>query len=113
MSQIEAEVDMSPEKMREVASALAQQNAMARGPRFLDHGSRLFIVEKGWESQAIRETAQAAVCGSLLDLEQALRAADTMVILIPHDALVTDADIEKLCARNAAARTIFREVDKA
>lgn len=83
---------------------------MERGTRFLAHGSRLFSVSSGWESDMIRQDKGVASCGSMLALEEAMRDEDVRVIFIPHDAMLTDADIEKICERNGATKTLFKEV---
>lgn len=102
-----------PELMDKVGSAAAQQNAMARGCKFLPHGCRLFEVEQGWESDMISRDKTIVVADTLLSLESALRDPESKVIFIPVDALMTDADVEKLCQRNAIIKTFFREVRKA
>jgi hypothetical protein len=97
-------------KPEEVAEVVAMQNAMERGCVFLPHGSRLFSVVQGWESAAIRNDKNVAVADTLLTLEAALKNADVKVIFLPQDALMTDSDIEKLCQRNGALKTLFKEV---
>ena len=101
-----------PELLEKMASVAAQQKAMERSCKFLPHGSRLFETEQGWESLTISRGENVAVADTLLSLEQALRDAENKIILIPLDALLTDQDIEKVCQRNAAVRTIFKEVKK-
>ncbi len=108
-----AEGALPPGLLQETAVIVAQRNAMERGGRTLQHGIRLFTVEQGWESKVIAGDAHAAVADTLLTLEAALRADDKKVIFIPHDALMTDADIEKLCHRNGTIKTLFKEVKKA
>jgi hypothetical protein len=98
--------------LKDVAVAAAQQNAMERGCKFLPHGSRLFDVEQGWESTMIRGDKGVLVADTLLTLEAALQNADNKVIFIPLGALMTEKDIEKLCQRNAIAKTLFKEVKK-
>lgn len=103
---------MSSDLINDVAVVAAQQNAMERGCKFLPHGSRLFEVEQGWESITINSDKKVAVADTLLTLESALRNPQNKVIFIPMGALMTDRDIEKICQRNAAVRTIFKEVKK-
>jgi hypothetical protein len=98
--------------MNEVAVAVAQQNAMERSCRFMSHGSRLFEVEQGWESAIISRDKTVAAADTLLALEAALRDPENKVIFIPLGALMTEKDIEKLCQRNAVAKTLFKEVKK-
>jgi hypothetical protein len=100
------------DQMNDVAAAVAHQNAMERGGKSLPHGSRLFEVERGWESATIQSDKNVAVADTLLTLESALRDPDTAVIFIPLGALMTGADIEKLCQRNAITKTLFQEVEK-
>lgn len=95
--------------LNDVAVAVAQKNAMGRGGRTLQHGTRLFPVASGWESKVIAADQGVAVADTLLVLEAAFKNPDVKVIFVPHDALMTDGDIEKICARNGATRTIFRE----
>lgn len=98
------------EILKQVGAAAAQQNAMERGTRFLPHGSRLFTVSSGWESDMIRQDKGVASCDSMLELEGAMRDENVRVIFIPHDAALTDADIEKICQRNGTTKTLFKEV---
>lgn len=101
-----------PDLLERTASVAAQQNAMERNVRHLPHGCRLFQVEQGWESMSISRDKNVTVADTLLTLESALRDPQKKVIFIPLDALMTDADIEKLCQRNAAVKTLFKEVRK-
>jgi hypothetical protein len=96
--------------MAAAASAAARLNAMDRGCKFLPHGSRLFEVGEGWESTSVAADGKVVTADTLLSLETALRDPECKVIFIPHNALVTHLDIEKLCHRNAAVKTLFREV---
>lgn len=100
------------DQMNDVAVAVAHQNAMERGCKFLPHGSRLFAVERGWESAVISRDKGVAVADTLLTLEKAVRDPESKVIFIPAGALVCDQDIEKICQRNAITKTLFKEVDK-
>jgi hypothetical protein len=101
-----------PELLEKMAAVVAQQNAMERSCKFLPHGSRLFEIEQGWESLTVSRDEGVAVADSLLSLERALRDPENKIIFIPLGALMTDQDIEKVCQRNAAVRTIFKEVKK-
>lgn len=100
------------EAMEQLTVAVAQQNAMARGCIFLPHGSRLFAVHEGWESQAIAEGENVAVCDTISSLEAAVEDSDVKVIFLPIAFSVTNEDIEKICLRNGATKTLFKEVKK-
>lgn len=100
------------EKLKEVGVAVAQQKAMERGARFLSHGCRVFSVESGWESNMIKQDKGVPTCDTMLSLEEAVRDERVKVIFIPADALMTEDDIEKICARNGALKTLFKEVKK-
>lgn len=102
----------SNDQMNGMAAAVAHQNAMERGCKFLPHGSRMFEVEQGWESATIRHDRGVAVADTLLALESALRDPDNAVIFIPMGAMMTGQDIERLCQRNAITKTLFKEVEK-
>ena len=104
---------MSTDTMDEVAAVVAQKNAMDQGCIFLPHGSRLFTVEKGWQSQAIRRDRGVATSETLMAFEAALRNPDVKVIFLPADALVTDDDIRRICQRNGVTKTLFKEVELA
>lgn len=95
--------------MKTTAAAVAHQNAMGRGCIFLPHGTRMFRVEKGWESSAVRSDPDTFVVSTLLELEAALRDLSCRVVFLPSDAMMTDADIEKLCRRHGVTKTLFRE----
>lgn len=101
-----------PDLLERTASVAAQQKAMEGTCKFLPHGCRLFEVEEGWESIVISRDKNTVVSDTLLSLESALRDPEKKVIFIPLDALMTDADIEKLCQRNAVVKTLFKEVRK-
>lgn len=101
---------MTQETLKQVGAAAAQQNAMERGTRFLAHGTRLFTVPAGWESQMIRQDKGVPSCETMLELEAAMRDEDVRVIFIPLDALLADTDIEKICERNGVTKTLFKEV---
>lgn len=103
---------MSTDQMDKVGVVTAQQNAMERGCKFLAHGCRLFTVEKGWESALIGKDAGVFVCDTLLTLEDAVQNPEAKVIFIPLGALMTDGDIEKICQRNGAVKTLFKEVER-
>jgi hypothetical protein len=103
---------LSAELMARTASIAAQQNAMGRSHKSLPHGSRMFNVEQGWESTMIQRDKGVAVADTLLTLERALRDLENKIIFIPHGALMTDQDIEKLCQRNGVIKTLFKEVKK-
>lgn len=103
---------MQRQVLDDVASTVAQQNAMERGCTFLPHGCRLFPVESGWESAMIAKDGGVRTCDTLLSLESALRDGEVKVIFIPQGALMNLSDIEKICARNAAVKTLFQEVKK-
>ena len=101
---------MSTETLEEVGAAVAQQKAMERGPLFLPHGSRLFQVASGWESNMIRRDKGVASCETMLELEAAIRDQDVKLVFIPLNAIITNADIEKICQRNGVTKTLFKEV---
>lgn len=101
---------MAQDTLKQVGAAAAQQNAMGRGGRTLAHGTRLFTVPAGWESRMIRDDAGVVSCETMLELEAAMRDENVRVIFIPADALLTDADIEKISERNGVTKTLFKEV---
>jgi hypothetical protein len=101
---------MSTDLLDEVGAVVAQQKAMERGPLFLPHGCRLFQVASGWESNMIRKDKGVASAGTLLELEDAIRNADVKIVFIPLKAMMTNADIEKICQRNGVTKTLFKEV---
>jgi hypothetical protein len=95
--------------LEELAAFVAQQDAMRHGIRFLPHGGRLFTVPRGWQAGVLRGNPAITACETLLELDAALQDADTKVVFIPAEALITEQDVEKLCLRNGVAKTIFRE----
>jgi hypothetical protein len=101
------------ELLEQVASAVAQQKAMDGGPTFLPHGCRLFRIASGWESNMIRRDKGVTTCETLLEFEAALRNPDVKVVFLTADAIITDADIEKICQRNGVTKTLFKEVKEA
>ena len=99
--------------MAEVADLVACREAMAGGALHIGHGSRLFYVPRGWESRRLTGMAGVVQCDTMLSLEAAVRDENTMVIFLPYDAMMSQGDIEKICRRNAAVKTIFWEVREA
>lgn len=98
------------ELLDKIGSVAAQKKAMEGGCKFLPHGSRLFCVPKGWESDMIRGDKSVTSCATMLELEAAVQDADARVLFIPSGALLADADIEKICQRNGITKTLFKEV---
>lgn len=96
-------------KKEEIARTIAQRNAMERSAVFLPHGSRLFEVEAGWESLMLMKAEGTMRCDTLSMLEAGLRNPDVRSLFVPLKALMTVDDIEKICRRNGAAKTIFKE----
>lgn len=101
---------MTTEVMDDVAATVAQERAMERGPTFLPHGCRLFRTEAGWESNMIKRDKGVSSCETLLELEAGLRDPDVKILFIPVNAIIADADIEKLCLRNGVTKTLFKEI---
>ena len=101
---------MSTDTLEEVGAAVAQQKAMERGPLFLPHGCRLFQVASGWESNMIRRDKGVAEASTMLEFEAALRDQDVKIVFVPLNAIMTNADIEKICQRNGVSKTLFKEV---
>lgn len=95
--------------MAEVADLIASREAMSGGPLHVGHGSRLFYVPVGWESRRLGGMAEVVRCHTMLELEEALRDENIRVIFLPQDAMMSQGDIEKICQRNAAIKTIFWE----
>lgn len=95
--------------LKRVALSVAQQDAMQGPVRLLSHGSRLFAVPHGWQSRLIGGEEAIPACRSILELEEAMQDENTPVLFIPFDAMMTDADIEKVSRRNGVVKTLFRE----
>jgi hypothetical protein len=100
------------ETLDRLGAVVAQEKAMRGEVRLLPHGSRLYFVPAGWESAMIRKDPAVRGCETLLALEAAVQDPDAKVIFLPLGALMTETDIEKICRRNGAAKTLFKEVEK-
>ena len=92
-----------------MAHTAAMVNAMNGQTIFLAHGSRLFFVGSGWESRTIAADRNSFVCHTVTDLQSAMTNPHCAVIFISAEALLTQADIERVCERNGVAKTIFQE----
>lgn len=103
---------LSTDTMDKAGAHIAKQNAMEQSGKTLGSGSRLFTVDAGWQSRMIAKDAGVRTCESLLELEEAFTAPDVKVVFIPMGAMMTEGDIEKVCARHGTTRTIFKEVEK-
>lgn len=97
------------ETLRRVSVVLAQQEGMAGPQKFLPHGSRLFRVQSGWQGKALAGDAGVAVCATLRELDAAVRDENKPVIFLPADAMMTEADIERVCQRHGVVKTLFWE----
>ncbi|MDD9901787.1 MAG: hypothetical protein OXT65_12495 [Alphaproteobacteria bacterium] len=97
-------------ELQDIAAAAATRNAMEQDCRFLSHGCRLYTIDAGWQSDALRRSGDVAVCDSMLTLEKAM--ADTAVtsVLIPKGAMLTHAGIERVCRRHGVTKVLFEEV---
>ena len=95
--------------MAEVADLIACREAMAGGVLHVGHGSRLFYVPVGWESRRLASMTEVVRCHTMLELEGAMRDENIRVIFLPQDAMMSQGDVEKVCQRNAAIKTIFWE----
>ena len=100
------------ETLEEAATILAQQKAMERSFRMLSHGSRLFTVEEGWESDSLVRDATVRKCDTLLELDDAMKNPQIKKIFMSKSALITEQDVDKVCRRNGATKTLFKEVGR-
>jgi hypothetical protein len=92
-----------------VTSAAAQIKAMQGQTVFLPHGSRLFLVAPGWETKTIAADRHVATCKTVMEFQSAMQDENVQIVFVPADALLQQADIERVCQRCAAAKTIFAE----
>lgn len=97
--------------MGDLASVMAQHNAMARRCVFLPHGSCLYEIETGWEAFSLQFGRHPVVCVTTRgEFERALKDPDGGPIFIPLSSSLPLEEIEKLCQRYAIVKTIYREV---
>lgn len=92
-----------------VSVVLAQQAAMEGPVQHLSHGTRLFMVASGWQAQAIAADAGTLTCTNLRELDAAMQDETKRVIFLPQRAMMTAEDIEKVCRRHGATKTLFWE----
>lgn len=97
------------ETLRRVAVALAQLEGMAGRQKFLAHGSRLFRVPLGWQSQLLSRDVGMTTCVTLRELDLAMRDENKPVIFLPADAMMLQEDIERVCQRHGVVKTLFWE----
>lgn len=95
--------------MQDVAGALVRLDALAGPVRHLSHGSRLFRVPAGWQGDVLAGQPDVAVCTTMLELDSAFVDETKKVILLPHHAMMTVEDIERISHRHGAVRTLFWE----
>lgn len=96
--------------LKKTASVVSQQAAMEQSFTLLDHGSRLFEVQAGWQSRSIQTDPAVTCCETLLELENAVRDPDAKIIFMSFRALIMPSDIETIIKRNGATKTLFKEV---
>lgn len=97
------------ETLRRVSVLLAQQEAMTGAQHMLSHGSRLYRVPAGWQSTVVAGDPGVAVCASLRELDAAVRDENKPVIFLPVGAMMTVEDIDQVCRRHGAVKTLFWE----
>lgn len=97
------------ETLRRVSVLLAQQDAMQAEQHMLSHGSRLYRVPAGWQARVVADDPGVAVCQTLLQLDHAVADANKPVIFLPVGAMMTVEDIDKVCRRHGAVKTLFWE----
>jgi len=102
--------DAVAEDMQTIARSAARLRVMETMPyETLAHGTKLYLVDKGWESSIIEDDPKVARVTNLRQFESALQDADVKTIYIPNDALVTQSQLETICKRNASTKVIYKE----
>ena len=83
--------------------------AIGRAP--VMYGSTISVFSKeDWQSSVLKESASVHKVRNHDELRHALHDPDALFILIPHDALVDDAAIERISAEAPFVKHIIREV---
>ena len=75
----------------------------------LPHGSRLYFVDKGWETSIIESDPNVRTVATLRALEEAFKDPEVGTIFVPKGALVTLAGVTRICRRYAASKVIYKE----
>lgn len=102
--------DQASSLLKKSVSVISQMTAMEQSLTMLDHGSRLFTVQGGWQSNAIKSDPSVISCETLLELESAVRDPEVKVIFMSYRALIMPSDVETIIRRNGATKTLFKEV---
>ena len=98
------------EDMQTIAQSAARLRVMETMPyETLPHGTRLYFVDKGWESSIIDGDPNVREVTNLRDFEEALCDTDIKTIFISEGALVTQSKLKQICKRNAATKVIYME----
>ncbi|MBL1148428.1 MAG: hypothetical protein HND56_00305 [Pseudomonadota bacterium] len=93
-----------------VARQAARLRAMEAGPmEILPHGSRLYFVDKGWETSIIEGDPNVRTAATLRTFEEAFKDPEVGTIFVPEGALVTLAGVTRICRRYAVSKVIYKE----
>lgn len=87
----------------------AQAHAADRAAKFLAGGCLLLKVLRGWEAQAVRFSPHTVVCLSEVELTDGLNGPSRMVF-VPLESALSDQDIERICAKLHASKSVYKEV---
>lgn len=93
-----------------VARQTARLRAMETGPvEILPHGTRLYFVDKGWESSIIEGDPNVRTVATLRALEEAFKDPEVGTVFVPKGALVTLDGLTRICRKYAAPKVIYKE----
>ena len=87
------------------------RQAVQTQPVTLPNETLVYTVEKGWKSAIIENDPRMVEVSSLSEFEQAVRKPEVHLIYVPHSALVTIDGMKRVCARNAATKVVYKEVE--
>jgi len=93
-----------------VARQAARLRAMEAGPmEVLPHGTRLYFVDKGWESSIIETDPNVRTVADLRAFEEAFKDPEVGTVFVPKGALVTLDGLMRICRKYAVPKVIYKE----
>jgi hypothetical protein len=93
-----------------VARQAARLRAMESGPmEILPHGTRLYFVDKGWESSIIEGDPNVRTVATLRAFEEAFKDPEVGTVFVPKGALVTLDGLTRICRKYAVPKVIYKE----
>ena len=102
--------DAADSNIEIIARQAARLRVMETGPmEILPHGTRLYFVDKGWESSIIEGDPNVRIAADLRAFEEAFKDPEVGTVFVPKGALVTLDGLTRICRKYAVPKVIYKE----